>query len=105
MKVVLVVGLSLMLWVLLGLRVGGVDGLGRLRFFAHMLSYSTKADDADEIGLTLVNYLMHDVILAAVGEVNEEEGLDVKTVAVGHSLGSRIQTRALFSKGFLREAF
>ena len=71
--------------------------------FAHMASFSTKAQDADEIGISVVNYLMHDVILGAVGEVNDEKGFEIKTVAVGHSLGARMQTRGIFSRGFLRD--
>jgi DNA-binding ferritin-like protein len=59
------------------------------------LSYMNKADDADELGSTLLNWLVHRTLL----EVTVPLG--VRTVAVGHSFGARALGRALCSESLL----
>ena len=61
----------------------------------HLLSYFTKANDADEVGLLWVNALLHDV----VGPEVEASG--VPLVALGFSFGSRVLTRAIVSRPLL----
>lgn len=65
-------------------------------------SYVNKPQDADEIGFTISNYLLHNVILAAVHGANDSDK-EIKTIGIGHSLGARLITRAIFSSGFLKE--
>ena len=55
-------------------------------------SYFTKANDADEVGMLWVNLLVHRVI----APVTKRAQLPV--VAIGHSFGARILTRALVSR-------
>ncbi|MFC1582265.1 hypothetical protein ACFL4W_01880 [Planctomycetota bacterium] len=74
------------------------SGYPDLERAGHALSYFNKAGDADEIGYTIGNYLVHNVILAAVKDC----GKRMRTIAIGHSLGARLVSRALFSRGFLR---
>lgn len=68
----------------------------------HIISYLNKPHDADEIGFTTANYLLHNVILSAVGDVNALGG-NIKTVAIGHSMGARLISRAIFSGKYLKE--
>lgn len=49
------------------------------------LSWSTKGNDADEIGFTWANYLLNDVLKPIVASEP-----DIQLVAIGHSFGSRI---------------
>lgn len=58
-------------------------------FFAKLpfASWSTKGNDADEIGFTWTNYLLND-ILKPVTLDSEKSGTQL--VAIGHSFGSRI---------------
>lgn len=53
-------------------------------FFGDAPSFTTKGNDADEIGFTWVNYLMNDVLNPIAAESNSQ------LVAIGHSFGSRI---------------
>lgn len=47
-------------------------------------SFTTKGNDADEIGFTWVNYLLNDVLNPIAAETNAQ------LVAIGHSFGTRI---------------
>jgi hypothetical protein len=67
----------------------------------HIISYLNKPQDADEIGFTIGNYLLHNVILNAVNKVNNT-GAQVKTIGIGHSLGARLLSRSIFSKKYLK---
>ncbi len=60
-----------------------------LDLFGHVLSYFDKAKDADAIGATLVSYLLHDILL--------EESNPLPVIAIGHSMGARMLSRAYFS--------
>lgn len=65
--------------------------------------YPNKSVDADEIGITLANLLIQDVI----GEINKEQERDgekpVSIVLIGHSLGARLLTRAADSGYLLKK--
>ncbi|MBT3877523.1 MAG: hypothetical protein HOI47_22315 [Candidatus Scalindua sp.] len=54
-------------------------------------SYFTKADDADEVGLMWGNRILRDILIPLKKEKN------IPLILVGHSLGARALTRALFS--------
>ncbi|MBC8553703.1 MAG: alpha/beta hydrolase [Candidatus Brocadiales bacterium] len=75
-----------------------------LFFFA---SYFTKQDDADEVGMTIANLIIHNIVLKVKAEIKDEinkEGKNVKLpkiIAIGHSMGARILSRAIFSDGYL----
>ena len=61
--------------------------------------YPNKSLDADKIGLGLANLLINGVI-GSLKREKEKEGNAFKTVLLGHSLGSRLLTRAAAS-GYL----
>jgi hypothetical protein len=69
----------------------------------HILSYFNKPGDADEIGLTTSNYLLHNIILNAVSSINKTKNQKIKTVGIGHSLGARLITRSICSKNYLKK--
>lgn len=75
---------------------GGDSFFNTLNLFNHVISYPNKADDADEIGYTIVNYLLNDIILRLKNKYR------LKTVLIGHSLGARILSRAMFSAHLLK---
>ena len=54
-------------------------------------SYFTKADDADEVGLIWGNRILRDILIPLKKEKK------IPLIIIGHSLGSRVLTRALFS--------
>ena len=54
-------------------------------------SYFTKADDADEVGLIWGNRILRDILIPFKKEQN------IPLILIGHSLGARLLTRALFS--------
>lgn len=66
----------------------------------HISSYFNKSDDADEIGYTIMNYVLYKLVLP-IKDDYEKEGVPLKTVAIGHSMGARLLSRAVFSKDFL----
>ncbi|HYW09577.1 MAG TPA: hypothetical protein VE913_21625 [Longimicrobium sp.] len=55
------------------------------------ISYPTKADDADEVGVVWGNYLLQRVLLPL------KERYGFRVVVLGHSFGARLTTRAVFS--------
>ncbi len=60
-----------------------------LDLIGHIFSYFDKAKDADAIGSTIAAHLLYDILL------DEENPLPV--VAIGHSMGARMLSRAYFS--------
>ena len=76
---------------------GGDSFFNTVNLFAHLISYPNKADDADEIGYTIANYLVNKI----VGELKENYRL--KIVLIGHSFGARIISRARFSAHLLND--
>ncbi|WP_138472175.1 hypothetical protein [Poseidonocella sp. HB161398] len=64
----------------------------------HIGSYGVKADDSDEIGYSYANYLMNYVLPRL-----ERKHPELRTIAIGHSLGARIVTRAHYSQRMLNE--
>lgn len=54
-------------------------------------SFPTKADDADEVGMTWLAVLLHKSIPGAVKQANSS----AKTVVIGHSFGSRAASVAV----------
>ena len=76
---------------------GGDSFFNTINLIAHVVSYPNKADDADEIGYTIANYLVNDIVYRLKSEY------DLKIVLIGHSLGARILSRAIFSAYLLKE--
>ena len=67
----------------------------------HLISYPNKTLDADELGLTWMNWIVNDKISSLIENEKEEKP---KLVLIGHSLGARILTRALFSTKHLLDS-
>lgn len=61
------------------------------------ISLRNKANDADEIGFVWVNALMNDHLADLREDSSEESWPAFKIVAIGHSLGARLVSRAAFS--------
>lgn len=66
---------------------------------AKVEDYPNKSMDADEVGITIANLVIHDVIGSIKKELKTTDR-PIKTVLVGHSLGARVVTRAADS-GYL----
>ncbi|MBE7636296.1 hypothetical protein GUA87_05530 [Sneathiella sp. P13V-1] len=66
-------------------------------FISQPVSYRNKADDADELGLTWLGALIHDVLPAVRDQVNREKGRYIPIITVGHSFGARAVSRAVFT--------
>lgn len=64
----------------------------------HLLSYFNKSDDADELGIVYLNWLLHRAIPDA------QPRRKVPVVAVGHSFGARAMSRAVHSRDYLISA-
>lgn len=62
----------------------------------HIGSYPVKAADADEIGFGIANHMLN-AMLPRI-----EAATKLQTVAVGHSMGARILTRAYYSADLLK---
>lgn len=71
--------------------------LGQLAY--KLIGYGNKADDADEVGYTIVNYLVNGLARSLDGPSR------IPIVAFGHSFGGRAVSRGLFSDALLRPAF
>lgn len=74
---------------------GGVQS-ETLRSLNHLASYSARARDADEIGFGYANAILNSVLPPLEAE------FEIDTVAIGHSFGARILTRAYVSAPFLK---
>ncbi len=78
--------------------------LGELgRKIGHFSSLMNKANDADEIGYTVGNMLINFTIPSVLSEVDPDREMAV--IAVGHSFGARVISRAIFSRNHLAEAY
>ena len=66
-----------------------------------LFSYFNKANDADEIGYTIANWVLNNIVLSAKVDYYKKHHKDIKVVAIGHSLGARILSRAIFSKEYI----
>jgi hypothetical protein len=78
----------------------GSDRISKLA--GHLGSYANKSNDADEIGYTILNRVLNNVLL----ELKQEAGIgydEFKLITIGHSMGARMTTRAVFSKSLLSE--
>ncbi len=60
-------------------------------YIAKALSYPTKANDADEIGLTHANKLLQHVLIPIKKQFN------LPLICIGHSFGARLLSRAICS--------
>lgn len=56
-----------------------------------LFSFSSKAEDADQIGLSWLGALMHETIPGAI----EDAGTKTPVIAIGHSFGSRAMSTAV----------
>ncbi|MCL9658769.1 alpha/beta hydrolase [Pseudomonas protegens] len=65
--------------------------------FGNVFSYSNKANDADEIGLSWLNKIINETIPRSLAA----SGSKARVVALGHSFGARAMTRAVFSSPVL----
>jgi len=66
-------------------------------FISQPISYRNKADDADEIGMSWLGVLIHDVLVDVRNQVDREQGRYIPIVAVGHSFGARAVSRAVYT--------
>ncbi|WP_027135178.1 hypothetical protein [Geminicoccus roseus] len=67
---------------------------------AKLVGYAAKADDADEVGLTYFAWLSHRLVEAAQAQAAESQA-PLRALAIGHSFGGRIVTRAAFTGALL----
>ena len=70
---------------------GGESYLNFINTISHIISYPNKSDDADEIGYTIANVLINDILQELKSRHN------LKIVLIGHSMGARMLSRAMFS--------
>jgi len=75
----------------------GSDRGSLARRAGHIGSYFNKANDSDEAGLVVANILLNRVVPGA----NATARLPV--IVIGHSMGARLLSRALFSRPLLRD--
>lgn len=71
-------------------------------------SYGNKSDDADEIGYTIANKVLNDIVLEmrrdyGTGGERAARASGLKVIVIGHSMGARLVTRAVFSRPLLKE--
>ncbi len=71
------------------------------KLLGHLGSYTNKSNDADEIGYTIANWLINQELAELREELTPARFPTV--VAIGHSLGARLLSRALFSRPHLRD--
>ena len=64
---------------------------------APLVSLGNKANDADEIGFVWTNALMNRILVDLRDSASNTTWKKFKIVAIGHSLGARLVTRAAFS--------
>lgn len=72
------------------------------KIVGHLSSYANKANDADEVGYLIGNYILNNIVLGAK-KSESLEGRKLKVIAMGHSMGARVITRAAFSRPLLKE--
>ena len=82
--------------------VWGTSTLPVWKQLLHLFSYGNKADDADEIGFTYGNYIVNK-LAPSLKQKSIENKNPVKVVLIGHSMGARLLTRAIFSANLLKE--
>lgn len=78
---------------------------GIRRTLGHILSYPNKANDADEIGYTWVNWMVNHKLPVAIASANLPDSKRPKIVMLSHSFGVRLLSRALFSSKHLRAEY
>ncbi|EXJ10242.1 alpha/beta hydrolase [Nitrincola nitratireducens] len=66
----------------------------------HVMSYGNKANDADELGYTLVNLVLNRHIPDAIDTAALPQR--PKVVVIAHSFGARLMSRAVFSQPHLK---
>jgi len=76
-----------------------VTSLIPIKTVAHVASYGNKANDADELGMTWMNWIINSAIPNSI--VKASLAKPPKVVLLGHSLGARILGTALFSREHL----
>ena len=67
----------------------------------HIFSYPNKANDADEIGYTWANWILNKKLPEATAGIVDKP----KIVAIGHSFGARLLSRAIFSSEYIHSEF
>lgn len=65
-----------------------------------LAGYPTKADDADEVGYTIGNWLVNNLAMQMRREFGAS-GRTLKVIAFGHSFGARLISRAVYSGDLL----
>ena len=70
------------------------------KLLGHLGSYTNKSNDADEIGYSIANWLINHDLAQARDAVGPDRFPTV--VALGHSLGARLLSRAIFSRAHLK---
>ena len=76
---------------------GGESYFNILNSLYHVVSYPNKTADSDEIGYTIANILINKILQELKSEY------DLKIVLIGHSLGARMMSRAMFSAHLIND--
>jgi pimeloyl-ACP methyl ester carboxylesterase len=71
------------------------------KLLGHLGSYTNKSNDADEIGYSIANWLINHELAQARDAIGPDRFPTV--VALGHSMGARLFSRAIFSRAHLKE--
>ncbi len=71
--------------------------------FSHLFSYWNKANDADEIGYTWLNWVMNHKIPEAI--ISAQLSKPPNTIVISHSFGARLLSRALFSANHINPIY
>lgn len=89
----------------------GIENSWLKKNTSFIFSYFTKQDDADEIGCTIANWIIHNVVLAAKEELKDycnKQGVkddSPRVIAIGHSMGARLLSRAIFSREYIKSEY
>jgi len=78
------------------------DSWVKKKLIGFIFSYFNKANDADEIGYTIANWTINNIVLNARDTYYKEHKKDLKIIAIGHSLGARMLSRAIFSDEYIK---
>jgi len=77
------------------------DSWLKKKLLGHLGSYTNKSNDADEIGYSIANWLINHELAQTRDTVGPTRFPTV--VALGHSLGARLLSRAIFSRTHLKD--
>jgi hypothetical protein len=76
------------------------DSWLKKKVIGHLGSYTNKSNDADEVGYTIANWIINHQLPRIRENVRPKKF--PRIIAIGHSMGARILSRAIFSNDHLK---